>query len=85
MKQSGQPETFQKIDLVSEALTKEAAKESKISGLDARSSAGLNFLLQSGVAGKKPEEKTAKNTAEAVVLLRDVKRLIGTDITVSIP
>ena len=66
----GAIENFKK--LVSDALTKEAAKESKISGLDARSSAGLNFLLQSGVAGKKPEEKTAKNTAEAVVLLRDV-------------
>ena len=75
-------------NIVASALTdgtKEAAKQNKISGLDARSQAGLNFLLQSGVAGKKPEEKTAKNTAEAVVLLRDVKRLLDTDITVAIP
>ena len=78
--------------LVSKALAdsatqaKEAAKQqNKISGLDARSQAGLNFLLESGVAGKKPEEKTAKNTAEAVVLLRQMRDLDKMDLTVSIP
>jgi hypothetical protein len=57
-----QPET-QKIDL-SEESKKALSGQNKISGLDARSSAGLNFLLQSGVAGKKPEEETAKNTKQ---------------------
>ena len=75
-------------NLVASALTdgtKEAAKQNKISGLDARSQAGLNFLLESGVAGKKPEEKTAKNTAEAVVLLKQIRDLDKVDLTVSIP
>lgn len=76
---------FQK--LVADALssgTKEAAKNQLV-GLDARSQAGLNFLLESGVAGKKPEEKTAKNTAEAVVLLRQIRDLDKVDLTVAIP
>ena len=75
-------------NLVASALTdgtKEAAKQNKISGLDARSQAGLNFLLESGVAGKKPEEKTAKNTADAVVLLKQLRDFEKTDLTVSIP
>ena len=64
-----QPET-QKIDL-SEESKKALSGQSKISGLDARSSAGLNFLLQSGVAGNTVEDKQlatqkqiAKNTAQ---------------------
>ena len=64
-----QPET-QKIDL-SEESKKALKSQNKISGLDARSSAGLNFLLQSGVAGNTVEDKQlaaqkqiAKNTAQ---------------------
>jgi hypothetical protein len=64
-----QPET-QKIDL-SEESKKALSGQNKISGLDARSSAGLNFLLQSGVAGNTVEDKQlatqkqiAKNTAQ---------------------
>jgi hypothetical protein len=37
------------------------------------------------VAGKKPEEKTAKNTAEAVVLLKQLRDFEKMDLTVSIP
>ena len=64
-----QPET-QKVELSDESKTALTA-QNKISGLDARSSAGLNFLLQSGVAGNTVEDKQlaqqkliAKNTAQ---------------------
>ena len=56
-----QPET-QTLEMSEES--KKNLRQQKISGLDARSSAGLNFLLQSGVPGKKPEEETAKNTRQ---------------------
>ena len=63
-----QPEN-QKFELSDES--KKALSQQKISGLDARSSAGLNFLLQSGVAGNTVEDKQlatqkqiAKNTAQ---------------------
>lgn len=63
-----QPET-QKVELSDES--KKAIGNQKISGLDARSQAGLNFLLQSGVAGNTVEDKQlatqkqiAKNTAQ---------------------
>ncbi|MGI9446982.1 MAG: hypothetical protein ACR2NI_04910, partial [Pirellulales bacterium] len=63
-----QPET-QKVELSDES--KKSLSQQKISGLDARSSAGLNFLLQSGVAGNTVEDKQlaqqkqiAKNTAQ---------------------
>ena len=64
-----QPET-QKVEL-SEESKKALTAQNKISGLDARSSAGLNFLLQSGVAGNTVEDKQlaaqkqiVKNTAQ---------------------
>jgi len=64
-----QPET-QKVEL-SEESKKALTAQNKISGLDARSQAGLNFLLQSGVAGNTVEDKQlatqkqiAKNTAQ---------------------
>ena len=64
---------------------KEAAKQqNKISGLDARSQAGLNFLLESGVAGKKPEEETAKNTRPLPSILSELKAIPKT-LSVSIP
>ena len=71
----------------SNTVTEQVKKDQKnrLVGLDARSQAGLNFLLQSGVAGKKPEEKTAKNTAEAVVLLKQIRDLDKVDLTVAIP
>jgi hypothetical protein len=63
-----QPET-QKVELSDES--KKSLSQQKISGLDARSQAGLNFLLQSGVAGNTVEDKQlatqkqiAKNTAQ---------------------
>jgi hypothetical protein len=74
-------------NLVASALsdgTKEAAKQNKISGLDARSQAGLNFLLESGVAGKKPEEETAKNTRPLPSILSELKAIPKT-LSVSIP
>ena len=80
---------FQK--LVSDALAdsakqaKEAAKQNKISGLDARSQAGLNFLLESGVANKKPEEEIAKNTKKTNDLISRTNQLINTPLTVAIP
>lgn len=59
----------QKVELSDES--KKALSQQKISGLDARSQAGLNFLLQSGVAGNTVEDKQlatqkqiAKNTAQ---------------------
>ncbi len=64
---------------------KEAAKQNKISGLDARSQAGLNFLLESGVAGKKPEEEIAKNTKKTNDLISRTNQLINTPLTVAIP
>tara|TARA_B100001741_G_scaffold247478_1_gene208910 strand:- start:314 stop:1864 length:1551 start_codon:yes stop_codon:yes gene_type:complete len=63
----------------------EQAKKNRISGLDARSSAGLNFLLQSGVAGKKPEEEIAKNTKKTNDLISRTNQLINAPLTVSIP
>ena len=57
--------TFQEpqpVELSAESK-KALPSQNKISGLDARSSAGLNFLLQSGV-GKNPEDETAKNTRQ---------------------
>ena len=64
-----QPET-QKVELSDESK-KALTAQNKISGLDARSQAGLNFLLQSGVAGNTVEDKQlatqkqiAKNTAQ---------------------
>ena len=53
-------------------------QKSRISGLDARSSAGMNFLLQS--ARDKPkasvaEEKTAKATSETVNLLKQAQNI----------
>ena len=64
-----QPET-QKVELSTESK-KALTAQNKISGLDARSQAGLNFLLQSGVAGTSVEDKQlatqkqiAKNTAQ---------------------
>ena len=64
-----QPET-QKVELSAESK-KALTAQNKISGLDARSQAGLNFLLQSGVAGNTVEDKQlaqqkqiAKNTAQ---------------------
>ena len=73
---------------VTKALTEgtaQAAKQNKISGLDARSTAGLNFLLQSGVADKTPEEQTAKNTSESVTLLRQLRNMNSVDAKVTIP
>jgi hypothetical protein len=75
-------------NLVASALsdgTKEAAKQNKISGLDARSQAGLNFLLESGVAGKKPEEEIVKNTKKTNDLISRTNQLINTPLTVAIP
>ena len=64
---------------------KEAAKNQRqISGLDARSQAGLNFLLESGVAKKKPEEETAKNTRPLPSILTELKAIPKT-LSVSIP
>jgi hypothetical protein len=63
---------------------KEAAKQNKLSGLDARSQAGLNFLLESGVAGKKPEAETAKNTRPLPSILTELKAIPKT-LSVSIP
>ena len=63
-----QPET-QKVEL-SEESKKSLTAQNKISGLDARSSAGLNFLLQSGVGGNvedkqlATQKQIAKNTAQ---------------------
>ena len=59
----------QPVELSDES--KKTLSQQKISGLDARSQAGLNFLLQSGVAGNTVEDKQlatqkqiAKNTAQ---------------------
>lgn len=59
----------QPVELSDES--KKALSQQKISGLDARSQAGLNFLLQSGVTGNTVEDKQlatqkqiAKNTAQ---------------------
>ncbi len=78
-----QPET-QKVELSTESK-KALTAQNKISGLDARSSAGLNFLLQSGVAGKKPEEEIAKNTKRTNDLISRTNQLINTPLTVAIP
>ena len=64
------PETEKDSDAAKQ-IEKSLKAQNKISGLDARSSAGLNFLLQSGVAGNTVEDKQlatqkqiAKNTAQ---------------------
>ena len=63
--QKGRPGPSQPPEAESDPKSEKAlTAQNKISGLDARSSAGLNFLLQSGVPGKKPEEETAKNTKQ---------------------
>lgn len=63
--QQNRPEKAAQGDTEPDKESKKAiAAQNKISGLDARSQAGVNFLLQSGVVGKKPEEETAKNTRQ---------------------
>ena len=70
--EANRPTAQQPLEVELSAESKKALSgQNKISGLDARSSAGLNFLLQSGVAGNTVEDKQlatqkqiAKNTAQ---------------------